>query len=403
MKRICLVCDVFHPSEESTSQLFTGLLATLASDGLGFDVVTNGLPRVSESTVEEPGDLAGVRVHAVGIRVQGRGSLPLRLVRNMAFVMCATLRLLWLRTDRYWASTNPPFTPVWVAVIALLRRKPFDVIVHDVYPDGLVAVGYLGEHALITRVWQTLNRWAYSRAAKVVVLGRDMAQVLHDRYGVPHERLVLYPHWSLFDQTAAPSLEESRLAQAMGLTGKFVVQYSGNMGLWHDIDAIVEAATLLQDLPQVHFLMIGGGRRRGVAQELARQRGLTNMTWIGSQHRQDLPDSLACASVALISQREQLTGIAVPCKLYGILAAGRPIVAAVPANCEVAHVVREEGCGVVVSPGEPRGMADAVRSLVSSEAALRQMAERSFAAYCDTYSLAAARDRFWQRWFPSDN
>jgi len=398
MTRICLVCDVFHPSEESTSQLFTELLVALSQDGVGFDVVTNRLPRIAGTRDHDSALPAGVKVHAVGIPTQGRGSLVFRALRNAAFVVGAVIRMLWLKTDRFWASTNPPFTPLWVAPIAWLRRRPFDIIVHDVYPDGLVAVGYLREGSFIAHMWRALNRRAYRQAAKVVVLGRDMAEVLRERYGVPDERLVLFPNWSPFDQSSPPTLAESHLAGRLGLTGSFVVQYSGNMGLWHDIDTIVDAATLLADLPNVRFLMIGGGRRKAGAMKLAAERGLHSMTWLDFQPRANLSDSLACASVALISQRNGLEGMAVPCKLYGILASGRPIVAAVPQGCEVAHVIREHGCGVVVPPDDSEALAKAIRFLASADEDVRSMGSRAFTTYRDRYSLAAARDRYWQAW-----
>jgi len=398
MTRICLVCDVFHPSEESTSQLFTELLVTLAEDGIEFDVVTNRLPQTPGARGQNATLPGGVRVHAVGIPIQGRRSLVLRAVRYAAFVLGAALRMLWLKTDRFWASTNPPFTPLWVAPIAWLRGRPFDIIVHDVYPDGLVAVGYLREGSFLARLWRALNRRAYHQAAKIVVLGRDMARVLRERYGVPDERLILFPNWSPFDQSSPPTLAESHLAKRLDLADSFVVQYSGNMGLWHDIDTIVEAAALLADVGNVRFLMIGGGRRKAGAMKLAAERDVGSMTWLDFQPRASLSDSLACASVALISQRNGLEGMAVPCKLYGILASGRAIVAAVPQDCEVAYVIREHDCGVVVRPDDPRALANAIRHLASTPAALRSMESKAFAAYQERYSLAAARSRYWQEW-----
>lgn len=399
MKRVCLLCDVFHPSEASTSQLFTQLLGALAADGLRFTVVTNRLPRHDRLAQGAAALPPGIAVAAVGLPLAVGASVAMRLLRNVCFVLAATVRLLFVGTDRFWASTNPPFAPIWVAAIAAVRRRPFDVIVHDVYPEGLVAVGYLQERSLLAALWHRLNRWAYRRAARVVVLGRDMADLMRDRYGVPPDRLVMFPNWSPFDQSRPPRLADSRLARELGLEDKFVVQYSGNMGLWHDIDAIVEAARIVADDPRIHFLMIGGGRRRQPAEELGRRLGLTNITWADSRPRAELPDSLACSSVAVISQRDQLVGIAVPCKLYGILASGRAVIAAVPERSEVASVVREENCGVVVPPSDPDAIAAAIQTLAASASTVTAMADGAFSAYRDKYSIAATRARFWSQWF----
>ncbi len=399
MTRICLLCDVFHPSEASTSQLFTELLGTLAADGLRFTVVTNRLPRRECLAGGSRPLPPGIRVAAVGLPLTVRASVGMRLLRNVCFVLAATMRLLVTRVDRFWASTNPPFAPIWVAAVAWLRRRPFDVVVHDVYPEGLVAVGYLPERSAVASVWHRLNRWAYRRANRVVVLGRDMAALMREVYGVPAERLVLFPNWSPFDQSRAPAFAESRLARRLGLVDQFVVQYSGNMGLWHDIDALVDAAQLVSDDPLIHFVMIGGGRRREAAEELSHRLGLSNITWLDFQPREELSDSLACSSVAVISQREPLVGIAVPCKLYGILASGRAIIAAVPDGSEAARVVSEEECGVVVPPSDPVALAAAIRGLAASAGTVSAMGGRAFSAYREKYSLSATRARFWADWF----
>jgi colanic acid biosynthesis glycosyl transferase WcaI len=401
LNHVCLICDVFHPSKASTSQLFTQLLSALAADGLRFIVVTNRLPRAVRLVQNADALPPGIDVAAVGLPLAVGASVPMRLLQNVCFVLTASVRLLCVRADRFWASTNPPFAPIWVAAIAAVRRRPFDAIVHDVYPEGLVAVGYLQEQALLAALWHRLNRWAYQRAARVVVLGRDMADLMRDVYDVPPDRLVMFPNWSPFNQSQPPRLPDSRLARELRLEDKFVVQYSGNMGLWHDIDTIVEAARILADDPRIHFLMIGGGRRRQPAEGLGRRLGLMNITWADSRPRGELSDSLACSSVAIISQRDQLVGIAVPCKLYGILASGRAVIAAVPERSEVATVVREEGCGVVVPPSDPAALAAAIRCLVDDSHATTEMGRLAFVAYRSKYSMEAAISRFWRTWMPT--
>lgn len=401
--RVCFVCDVFYPSTESTSQLFTELFNRLAAGGLQIDVVTNRLPGCQNLLKAAAPLLAGISVRRVGLPLRGRGSVAVRALRYGAFFVSATARLAVANADRFWAGTNPPFSPVWMAFMALLRRKPFDIIVHDVYPDGLVAVGYLPPGALVVKLWTALNRWAYGRACKVVVLGRDMADLMRRQYGVRDDQLVMFPNWSPFDQETPATLAESSLTERLGLERAFVVQYSGNMGLWHDIDTFVRAAEILQSDGRIRFLMIGDGRRLEPARHLADQLGLRNITWLGFQDRDALPDSLACANVALISQREGLDGVAVPCKLYGILASGRAIVAAVPPHSEVARVVCEEQCGVVVPPSNAVAIADALREMADNEPETIAMGQRSFIAYRRTYSLDAAARRFWDTWMHRDD
>lgn len=243
-----------------------------------------------------------------------------------------------------------------------------------------------------------MNRKAYGQAQTITVLGRDMRKLLWEKYGLPDEKVRWIPHWSPAGKSQPLSFAQSRLGVRLGLEKKWVVQYSGNMGLWHDMENLVRAAELLREEESIHFLCAGSGRRRQGAEHLAQQLGLRNVTWIDPVPLEDLDDLLAGCHAALISQREGLTGIAVPCKLYGILAAGRPVLAAVPADCETALVVREEKCGEVLPPHNPKALADCIRRRSRDPAGSAEMGQRSRLAYEQKYTLDRAVERFREVW-----
>jgi glycosyltransferase involved in cell wall biosynthesis len=168
--------------------------------------------------------------------------------------------------------------------------------------------------------------------------------------------------------------------------------------LWHDIETIVRAAELLIAYPNLHFLMIGGGLRRRKALELAELMKLTNITWLPFQPKESLLDSLSCCHLALISQRDGLEGVAVPCKLYGILASGRPILAAVPKGSEIDRVIAEENCGIALHGATPQNLADAILELARDPQRLRIMGNSAFEAYKAKYSIEPALLRFGELW-----
>ncbi|MEI8071938.1 MAG: glycosyltransferase [Planctomycetota bacterium] len=221
---VVFVCDVFYPSTESTAQLFTELFQQLANEGLRVHVITNRITGLSEKTAAARPLHCGITVRRVGLTIDGKGSLLLRAVRYALFALSASTCLLLVKTDRFWGSTNPPFSPIWLAFFAWLRRKPLDIFVHDVYPDGLIAMGYLSDRSLLARFWKMLNRYAYNSAEKVVVLGRDMADLIHRQYRVTGKSIVLFPNWSPFDQAAPLPIEQSHLAGTLGCAQSFVVQ-----------------------------------------------------------------------------------------------------------------------------------------------------------------------------------
>lgn len=122
------------------------------------------------------------------------------------------------------------------------------------------------------------------------------------------------------------------------------------------------------------------------------------MTWLPFQPKDSLDDSLACCHLAMISQREGLKGIAVPCKLYGILAAGRGILAQVPSGSEVDMVVNEEACGMTIPPGDADALAAAIMRLNKDRQRVATMGENAFRAYQAKYTLDVAVETFKNIW-----
>ncbi len=371
-------------------------MARLSEGGISISIVS-GFPGVYSGQAVLPvlEVWRGLQIDRVGMRASGKKNLLVRAAGYGSYSLAALWRLVRApRGSRVFVVTNPPFLPVVAAWCCAVRGHRLKVMLQDIYPEGLVAVGRLRRTGLVSRLWHGLNRRAFRRADELWVLGRDMAELVQSHYGVPPGKIRLVPHWSPVEFASTFSAEQTNLFCELGLEGKFVVQYSGNMGLWHDLASVVRAAELLQADPQVIFLLIGQGRERAPAEQLARELGLKNIRWLPYQPKERLEDSLSCCHAALISQRAGLEGVAVPSKLYGVLASGRAVIAQVPARSEVALVVREERCGLVVVPGAARALADAILELASDPRCVLEMGNRSRRAYLKKYTVALGSRAF---------
>jgi glycosyltransferase involved in cell wall biosynthesis len=397
VSRLVFVCQVFHPDESSTSDLFSELLAQLAARGREWEVLS-GFPAdpKAASACASRELWRGITIRRGGLRLAFKRSLPARALAYASYCLWLAWRLVVCTPSsaRILVATNPPFAPILVHVCSWVRGWSFEVMLLDVYPDGLVAIGILSERSWTTKVWRWFNRRALRASRGVLVLGRDMERLCIERYGL-RDALVRYtPHWSPIATKAGVPAEQTRMWQRLGLRDEFVVQYSGNMGLWHDMECIVRAAEQLRDDPRVRFLMIGGGRRKEAAERLCGELGLPNMTWLPYQPKEQLVDSLACCHAALISQRAGLEGVAVPCKIYGILASGRAVLSQVPAGSEVALAVAEEACGITTTPGDVGALVAAIRTLAGDRQLAARMGNRAFDAYAAKYTVEAAADTF---------
>jgi colanic acid biosynthesis glycosyl transferase WcaI len=395
--KVILACQVFYPDAQSTSQLFTDLFARLG--GLNeFDLtVICGFPsaiRAHDGPVPRREQWHGIQIVRCGMRVDVKRSFVTRLLSYLSFLAHAAWKLLWSpRGALVLGVTNPPFMGIMLWGVSRLRRLRYYYNLQDLHPDGLYITGTMKKGSLAGRIWTWLNGLAYRRAEKLLVLGRDMIPLVHERYRVPVENMVFVPHWSVA-APARPLCFAESLAKELGLEGKFVVQYSGNMGLWHDMKTFVRAAAALSGEDGIRFLFIGGGRARAGAEALAKELHADNIIWRDFAPKAQLERSLACGHVSLVSMLAGLEGIAVPCKIYGILASGRAMLAQVPEQTEVATVIKEEACGVVVKPGDVDGLVATIRELRDNPARVAEMGARGFAAYHAKYTLEKAVETF---------
>jgi colanic acid biosynthesis glycosyl transferase WcaI len=171
-------------------------------------------------------------------------------------------------------------------------------------------------------------------------------------------------------------LDENHLRSDLGLRDIFSVSYSGNMGLGHDFDTVIEAMSILRHHP-VHWLFIGDGPRKPEIEAAVAARQLTKVTFLPSQPRSQLPLTLTVADASLVTLQAGLAGMLVPSKLYGILAAGLPVIYVGPPEGRVADVIRENRVGISANNGDAEGLARAVLELMNQKEARREMGLRA--------------------------
>ena len=341
----------------------------------------------------------GYDIKRMGIPNLGKKGLLRRLIAYLSFTFVTGIHLLCLPKKSFVvAVTNPPFLPLWIWIHSWLRDIYYQVIILDLYPDGLERIGAIASNGVIGRGWAWLNKKAFARAKSIAVLGRDMRSLLISKYNVNPKKIDWIPHWSAFEKRPLPIYHCKNLLSTYGLKNKWVIQYSGNMGLWHDIKMIVKAAERLKKITKIHFLMVGEGIRKDSAVALANKLKLSNVSWRESVPLRKLKSLLGACHVALISQREGLEGVAVPCKIYGILASGKPVLAAVPKMCEVAMVVKEEKCGAVIHPHDSISLANCILKWYRNPILVRKMGNRARQSFEKNYSLPHAVKRFEKSW-----
>jgi glycosyltransferase involved in cell wall biosynthesis len=394
--RIVFLNRFYAPDVSASSQMLTGLAEWLAAAGYEVAVVCSRQryedARAGLALREER---HGVRVRRVRSTGFGRGGLFGRAADYLSFGAAAAVALCALLRpgDLLVAKTDPPMLSVLGAVVARLKRARLLNWLQDLFPEVAVRLAVPPVPAVLERALLALRDRSLHAAAMNVVLGERMRGYLVTR-GVSPERVVICPNWADGNQVRVLRPESSRLRSECGLAGRFVIEYSGNLGRAHEYATLLDAAEELAGDPEVAFLMVGGGAKmQGLEQEAAR-RGLGAFRFAPYQPQEALGDALAAGDVHLVSLLPCLEGLIVPSKLYGILAAGRPVVFVGDADGEVARFLRARDCGLSVACGQGSELAKVLRGLKLDAAERHRMGERARRAFDEDHDLPASAARW---------
>jgi colanic acid biosynthesis glycosyl transferase WcaI len=373
--RVFFVNRYFHPDESATSQLLSDLAFCLTQHGYEVHVIcSRQLYGAAKAKLPAHEKLAGVTVHRLWTTRFGRAGLPGRALDYLSFHLscAATLLLALRRADIIVAKTDPPLISIVAWISARLKRATLINWLQDVFPEVAAAIGVKAVPAVMERLLCSLRDASLRAAVCNVVLGERMRDYLAGRLGAA-ATFKLIENWADDTQVQVRAGADSALRDRLGLDGKFVVGYSGNLGRGHEYETIVAAAEALKADDTFVFLFIGGGVKMDALKVSVRERGLNNFKFLPYQPRSELTDSLAAADVHLVSLLPSLEGLIVPSKIYGILAAARPVVFIGDPDGEVARIIRQSRCGSDVAVGDSRALTEMLKSLQHDVAARRRM------------------------------
>jgi glycosyltransferase involved in cell wall biosynthesis len=398
VKNITLISQYFYPEMISTGHILTELVLELAKKDIKWSIICAQPTYYSRERVPSRMTHMGLDIIRTGNTQYDKNTLKGKVVNSVSFFLQAlAISLKRNGASAFLTVTNPPFLGIAGPVIRMAKGVPFVLIIHDLYPNIAISMGHLSPKSVITVFWNLLNSWIFREASFIVVLGRDMQALLKGELDPQHSHKVVYiPNWA--DPSLIYPVEQKNnpFIKQLGLQGKFVVEYSGNMGLTHDVETIVEAARCLMNENYIHFLMIGGGGKLGEIKRMARTYHLQNIRFVPYQPRENLRDSLCAAHISLVSLERGAEGLSVPSKLYGIMASGRPIVANVPEDSEVAITIKEFNCGIVTPPKDALAMVKAINWLKSNEAERKAMGERAYKAFKENFTVQRCAEQYYQ-------
>jgi len=394
--RLVVLCPHFAPDLAPTGVVMTRIVSELAVRGHELHVVTS-LPWYRNHAIEpgwggrlwrtektEWGSI--IRVHP--FPGKSKSNLLRRALGFIAFSYAVGIRSvhadgLPFKVDGVLAMSPPLTLGLTGWFTKIIRRAPLVFNIQDVFPDAAIQTGAISNRKIIAAA-KWLERMSYQRSDAVVLLSQDLraniANKIDKRF---HQRLHVIPNF-VDTHAISPQSRMTAYRSELGIGDQLVVMYAGNVGFSQSLNLVVDAAA---KFPDVAFVINGDGAARKKLEEDCAQ--LTNVYFGDYQPIERLSEVLATGDIHLVPLRAGLASVSVPSKSYSILAAGRPMLAAIDPGTEIPNMLQQSGAGVAVEPDNSTAFIEALHQLVSEREQLREMGSRG-RAWVETHASPAS-------------
>ncbi len=315
-----------------------------------------------------------------------------RTLDYVSFMLSAFIASFGVRKVDVIIGTSPQFfTAISAFMVSLFRRRPWIFELRDIWPASIKAVGAVREGPLLVTL-ETIEMFLYRRASQIVAVTHSFKDELVSR-GIKADKIHVVTNGANLAHFL-PLPKPAALAHKLGLDGRFMAGYVGTHGLAHGLETVLDAAGLLQSAPEtadVRIVLLGDGARKAALKADAAKRGLANVLFLDSVPKAQVPEYWSLLDVSIIHLRpDPLFRSVIPSKLFECMAMGIPVLHAVEG--ESAEIVKREGVGITVTPGDGAELAKAITQLANAPARLNAFRERclSAAPRYDRKTLASA-------------
>jgi colanic acid biosynthesis glycosyl transferase WcaI len=371
--RILLINQYYPPDTSATAYMAQTVAATLAQRH--HVTVLAGRPSY-DPTEYHPfywsrmEGIGPVRICRVGSTTYPRHRMTRRLSNYLSYLALALPDALSIPADLVMAMTDPPIAGLLGAWIARQRNLPFVYNIRDLYPDMAVGGAIVGNASWVDS-WERMHRRALRQAARVIVLGEDMLERIAAK-GVDPARIAIVRDGAVMGQL--PSVNGHPAAKAIRAGFQFTALHAGNLGFAGAWQTLVDGARQVEG-EGIGMVFVGEGSWRERVENMAA--GTRAVRLLPFRPPEEIPYVLGAADVHIVTVRRGLEGVVVPSKLYGILAAGKPVLAVAPPSSDVARIVTSAGCGLAADPDDPGSVAAALRALRAEPHLLEEMGRRA--------------------------
>jgi len=395
-RTLWIVTELYYPEETSTGYYLTRIAEGLTPD---FQVkVLCGQPNYSARGTKAPRHEIhkDVEIFRAAGTTLDKNVIIFRLINMLTLGLSVFFKALrnFKKGERILVVTTPPSLPFITAVAALIKGAGYVLLIHDNYPEILIAARKAKENSLLVDALNFFNRWLYKYAGKIIVCGRDMFELVEKKTEGLDISIETIQNWAELENVKPLPRSENPLLKELDIEEKIVFLYAGNMGYPNDIESIIECAEKLKDDRRFCFVFLGAGVKRKWLEREVVEKSLTNVKILAPRPRSEQNVFLNACDVALVTLVKKMRGVSMPSRTYNILAAGKPILAVTETGSEITKVVEEDAVGWTVSPNEPEKLLEKILEIYDSRDDFEEMSRRARNSALEKYSLETAIEKY---------
>lgn len=393
MKKLWIVTEYYYPMVTTTGFYMTEIAEKLAKEGLDVNVIcTNARYYDSEIFDYEREELhKGVKIYRIKVDVIDKNSFVKRTWRMLYTSVLIGSEILRRvkQNDKVLLVTNPAFIVAVMPILCLLKKIRYDILVHDIFPENLVAIGKLRKKSFIDRILTWWFNIGYNKSSRCISIGRDMSDILMQKISYLHP-IELITNWA--DTTDVYPINKYLTNLYNKYYNKqFVFQFAGNLGYAQGLDNLLDAISLFRE-ENVSFCFVGTGAKAGAIEKFSKKN--SNVVYAGFQERSSQNDFLNACDVSIVTLSEGMYGLGVPSKSYNIMAAGKPILFIGNPNSEIALCIQEHNIGWVVEPNNPKALRDKFEEIYLMRNLLHSWSKRIRDVAVNEYSKEVVLEKY---------
>jgi colanic acid biosynthesis glycosyl transferase WcaI len=375
MKKIAFVINYFYPDYASTGQLLTELCLSLQSNfNITVIAAQPGYAGENSTTTKlfEEDQLENIKIIRIRLPKVDKTSKLSRIRYIFSYFMLANIALLKEKgIDAIYTISQPPVLGGLIGTIGkFLKRSKHVYNIQDFNPEQAAAVSYTNKQFIFN--WaKKVDKLNCRYSDCVIVVGNDMSETLKKRFNnqnVPNH--IVINNWTNEDEIVPLSKQDENIQiflKEHNLEDKFIVMYSGNIGLYYDLENIIKVTEHFKEYKDIAFVFIGEGAVKKEMQAFVNSNNIQNVHFLPYQPKEFIKYSLNAADVHLVVNQKGIKGVSVPSKIYGVMAAGKPVLGVLEQESEAQMLIEKSGCGIVVEPQDYVGIINSIKELYQLE------------------------------------